>query len=161
MLEKAFFFIQSISKQYFLAYFAQKQRMEKSQIVQNHGLTPLQKFEFLALLVKDIFMLKKAYFFILSISKQYFSAYFAQKQIKVWKKFQFFYQNHGLTPLETSNFFSILKTHFCYPENLFFLSTISANNISRLFSPNKKVGKIFKIFYQNHSFWKNWNFFTF
>ena len=80
MLEKAFFFILSISKQYFLAYFAQKQRMEKSPIVQNHGLTPLQKFEFLPLLVKDIFMLKKAFFFILSISKQYFSAYFAQKQ---------------------------------------------------------------------------------
>ena len=47
MLNKPFSSIKSISKQYFSAYFGQKQTMEKILIFdQNHGLTPLQKFEF-------------------------------------------------------------------------------------------------------------------
>ena len=47
MLNKPFSSINSISKQYFSAYFGQKQTMEKILIFdQNHGLTPLQKFEF-------------------------------------------------------------------------------------------------------------------
>ena len=47
MLKNAFFSIYNISEHYFSAYFAQKQTMEKILIFdQNHGLTPLQKFEF-------------------------------------------------------------------------------------------------------------------
>ena len=47
MLKNAFFSIYNISEHYFSDYFAQKQTMEKILIFdQNHGLTPLQKFEF-------------------------------------------------------------------------------------------------------------------
>ena len=47
MLKNAFFSIYNISEHYFSAYFAQKQTMEKILIFdQNHGLTPLQKFQF-------------------------------------------------------------------------------------------------------------------
>ena len=47
ILKNAFFSIYNISEHYFSAYFAQKQTMEKILIFdQNHGLTPLQKFEF-------------------------------------------------------------------------------------------------------------------
>ena len=50
------------SKQYFSAYFGQKQSMEKIPIFKNHGLTPLQKSEFFPLFWKDIFVFKKAFF---------------------------------------------------------------------------------------------------
>ena len=103
ILKNSFFSLQSISKQYFKAYFSQKQSMEKIPIFdQNHGLTPLQKFEFLPLFRKDIFMLKKVFFSILSISKKYFQAHFPQKQSM--EKIPIFDQNHGLTPLQKFEF---------------------------------------------------------
>ena len=81
MLKKAFFSVQSIGKQYFSAYFSQKQSMEKIPIFEkNYGLTPLQKFEFCHFFQKKIFMLKNTFFNIQNISEHYFSAYFAQKQ---------------------------------------------------------------------------------
>ena len=54
--------------------------MEKIQIFdQNHGLTPLQKFEFCHFL-KRHFYVTEYIVSIKNISKQYFSAYLAQTQ---------------------------------------------------------------------------------
>ena len=36
------------------------------------------------------------------------------------KKLQFFYQNHGLTPLETCKFCNLFKSKFLKPKNTFF-----------------------------------------
>ena len=41
------------------------------------------------------------------------------RQIKRWKKFHFFDQNHGLTPLEKSQFFDFLDFLFLVKEGVF------------------------------------------
>ena len=143
MSKKAFFSIKSISKQYFQAYFAQKQSMEKIPIFdQNHGLTPLQKFEFLPLFRKDIFMLKKVFFSILSISKKYFQAHFPQKQSM--EKIPIFDQNDGpkrWTLCKNSNFATFLKRSFYVKEYLLLYLEYQQTIFLGLLCPKTKYGK--------------------
>ena len=66
MLNKPFSSIKSISKKYFSAYFGQKPSMEKILIFdQNHGLTPLQKFQFFFTFLKRNFNVKERLLFYL------------------------------------------------------------------------------------------------
>ena len=93
------------SKQYFSVYFGQKQSMEKIPIFEkNHGLSPLQKFEFFHFFQKKN-LLNKPFSSIKSISKQYFSAYFGQKPSV--EKIQFFTKT-----MEKCQFFDFLNFLF-------------------------------------------------
>ena len=66
MLNKPFSSIKSISKKYFSDYFGQKPSMEKILIFdQNHGLTPLQKFQFFFTFLKRNFNAKERLLFYL------------------------------------------------------------------------------------------------
>ena len=46
---------------------------------------------------------------------------------KKMEKFQIFYQNNGLTPLEKSQVLTFLNLVFLYSKKAFFLSRISSN----------------------------------
>ena len=73
--------------------------MIKFQIIdQNHGLTPLDNYQIFAFFNFVILESKNA-FFLSRISSNTFSWQNLSK-IKKMEKFQIFYQNHGLTPLE-------------------------------------------------------------
>ena len=79
MLKNAFFSIYNISEHYFSAYFAQKQTMEKILIFdQNHGLTPLQKFEFCHCF-ENKFYVKESFLFYLEYQQTTFIGLFCPK----------------------------------------------------------------------------------
>ena len=79
--------------------------MEKIPIFEkNHGLSPLQKFEFFHFFQKKN-LLNKPFSSIKSISKQYFSAYFGQKPSV--EKIQFFTKT-----MEKCQFFDFLNFLF-------------------------------------------------
>ena len=63
-------------------------------------------------------------FFALEYRKRYFPGLYCKK-IKKLKKWPFFDQNHGLTPLQKCQFFDVLNFLFLYPRRGFFRSRIS------------------------------------
>ena len=63
------------------------------------------------------------------------------------EKWPFFDQNHGLTPLEKSQFFDFLNFFFLQARKAFFRSRISQNTVSWLILPTEKR-------------WKNGHFLT-
>ena len=84
-----------------LTDFAKNKNMEKFQIFdQNHELTLLEKsrfFDFFNFLILE----SKNTFFLSRISSNSFCwLFFFLAKNKNMEKFHFFYQNHGLTPLE-------------------------------------------------------------
>ena len=101
--KNTFFSFQNIIKHILLADFANNKKMENFQIFdQNHGVTPLEKCQFLDFLTFCFLQFKKAFFF-LEYCQTHFPFSFCQE--KKMEKFQIFYQNHGLSPLEKSQFF--------------------------------------------------------
>ena len=69
----------------------------------NHGITPLQIFDFLHFFQTSLFRSKK-HSFLFRISKSNLLWLDFPKK-PLWKKRPFFYQNHGLTPLQIFEFF--------------------------------------------------------
>ena len=102
------FFFQNILKHIFLAYIAQNKKLEKWPILgQNHVLTPLEKISLFRLFELFVFIAQKGVFSFQNILKHIFLAYIVQN--KNMEKQPILDQNHGLTPLENSQFFDFLN----------------------------------------------------
>ena len=84
--------------------------MNKLQLFdQNHGLSPLQKYQF-CLLFKSMFILSRKACFLTRTSPNTFSGCTLHKTKR--KQNSNFAQNHGLTPLEKCQFCGFLKPMF-------------------------------------------------
>ena len=124
--QKGFFFVVKYPKTHFRGLYCLKKKDEKWPIFdQNHGLTLLefeksQFFDFLKLLFLQPIM---AFSSFQDILKHIFLALIALKR-KV-EKLSSFDQNHGLNPLEESQFFDCLNFLFLQARKAFFSSTIS------------------------------------
>ena len=125
-------------------------KMENFQIFdQNHGVTPLEKCQFLDFLTFCFLQYKKAFFSFKNIVKHIFLSDFAKNKKmekfqfffktmaknKKMEKFQIFYQNHGLSPLEKSRFFDFFNFLIFQSKNTFFLSRILSNIFCWLILP--------------------------
>ena len=85
---------------------------------QNHKLTPLEKFPFFDFL-NFLFLWRRKTFFLLEYCKTHFYCLYFQKK-KEFEECPFFNQNHGLTPLEKSQFIEVFGLLFGSLERLFF-----------------------------------------
>ena len=84
----------------------------------NHGLTLLENFEFLDFFKSFFFWCRKD-FFIQNNKKTIFPCLICPKYIND-KKSDFFYESHGLTPLENFDFVDFFKTFFSGLESILF-----------------------------------------
>ena len=94
--------------------------------------------------------------------KNIFLAYIDQE--KKMEQWPFFDQNHGLTPLEKSQFFDYLNFFFYRLERRFFVLEYCKTHFPGLYSLKKKKMEIWQFFDQNHGLTpleKNLNFSTF
>ena len=94
-----------------------------------------------------VFIAQEGVFSFQNIVKEIFIAYIALK--KKSEKWPFFDQNHGLTPLEKSQFFDFLNFLFLQQRKACFRSKISQKTFFWPILPRKKkVGKIsiFRLF---------------
>ena len=66
------------------------------------------------------------------------------------EKFQILYQNHGLSPLEKSQFFDFFNFLILESKKAFFVPRISSITFSCLILPIIKKMENFQIFDQNH-----------
>ena len=122
--QKGVFSFQNIVQDNFLAYIASKEKVEKWPFLdQNHGLTPLEKFNFLDFL-NFLFLQATKAFFRSRISYKIFSQLILPKK-KDLNKWPYLHQNHGLTSLEKCQFFAFLTFLFLQPRKAFFRSRIS------------------------------------
>ena len=117
-LERRFFF-REYRETFSWPIVAKKKNIKKLTIFdQNHGLAPLGKFQFFNFF-SFLFSSSRKTFFRSRISWHTFSWPIFPK-IKTWKNCQFFYQNHGLTPLENSTFSTFWTSCFYSVETRFF-----------------------------------------
>ena len=134
--QKDVFFVLEYRKRHFPGlYCLKKKNLEKwSFLNQNHGLTPLEKcqfFDFLNFLLlqpRKVFFfcsrISSRRFFVLEYCKRHLSGLYCLK-IKHLEKWPFQSQNHGLTPLEISQFFDFFNFLFLQPTQAFFPARIS------------------------------------
>ena len=85
---------------------------------QNHGLTPLEKSQFFEFLNFFFYGLERR-FFLLEYFKTHFSVLCCPK--RTMEKWPFFDQNHGLTPLDKSQFFALFELLVFIAQKGFFL----------------------------------------
>ena len=124
---------------------------------QYHGLTTLEKCQFLTFWTSCFYCLQR-HFFVLEYRKRHFPAiYWLKRKLEKWP---FLDQKHGLTPLEKCQFFDFLNFLFLQPRMSFFRSRILWKTFSWPVFPKKKVGEM-AIFAQNHGFEKMSIFLTF
>ena len=122
--QKGDFSFQNIVKDFFLPHIVFKKKMEKWHIFdQHHGLTPLEKSQFLDFF-NFVFLQPKKAFFGSRISQKTFSCPLLSLKKKM-EKWPIFDQNLGLTPLEKSQFFDFFNFVFLQPRKGFFRSRIS------------------------------------
>ena len=124
---------------------------------QNHGLTPLEKSQFFDFLNFFFFWFRKA-FFRFRILQNTFSWPILPKKKRDRKRL-FLDQNHGLTPLEKSQFFDFLNFVFLWARKAFFRSRIYKHTFSWPITPKKKRWK--NGHFLTKTLWKNLNFSTF
>ena len=88
-----------------------KKKLKKRPFLdQNHGLTPLEKYQFLDFWNFLFYSLEKP-FFVLEYRKTHYPGLYCRKK-KGSKKWPFLDQNHGLTRLEKCQFFDFLNFLF-------------------------------------------------
>ena len=80
-------------------------------------------------------------FLALEYRKRYFPGLYCKK-IKKLKKWPFFDQNHGLTPLQKCQFFDVLNFLFLYTRRAFFALEYRKRHFPGLYCLKKKVGKM-------------------
>ena len=118
------------------AFLKEKQIRKKFQLFNwpKSSVNPLENENILTILYSDIFVVLKLDFFSIEHHQHHIKAFLKEKQI--WKKFQPFDQNHGLTgPLEKCKYFSYLIVTFLQSRKTSLLSRTSSNIIYlRLFS---------------------------
>ena len=120
LAQKGVFSFQNITKHIFLANDAsKKENLEKWLFFdQNHG-----KMSIFLLFELLVFIALKGVFLVLEYYKRHFPGLYCLK--KKLKKWPFLDENHGLTPLEKSQFFDYLNFFFLQPRKAFFCSRIS------------------------------------
>ena len=122
--QKGVFSFKNIVKDIFLPFIIFKKKMEKQPIFdQNHGLTPFRKISIFGLFQLRVFIAQKGVFSFQNIVKDIFFPYIIFK--KKIEKSPIFDQNHGLTPLEKSQFLDFFNFVFLQPRKAFFHSRIS------------------------------------
>ena len=122
--QKGVLSFQNIEKDIFLPFIIFKKKMKKWPIFdQNHGLTPFRKISIFGLFQLRVFIAQKEVFSFQNIVKDIFLPYIIFK--KNMEKSPIFDQNHGLTPLEKSQFFHFSNFVFLQPRKAFFRSRIS------------------------------------
>ena len=123
IVQKSVFLFYNIGKDIFLASITKKKKLEKWPFLdQNHGL-PLSKNVTFWLCKLLVFIAQKGAISSQNIVKDIFLAYIAKK--KKFEKWALLDQNHGLTPLEKSQFFDFLNFLLLQPKKAFFRSRIS------------------------------------
>ena len=126
-------------------------KMENFQIFDpNHGVTPLKKCQFLDFLTFCFYSIKKLFFLSRILSNTF--SFLILPKIKDGKISKFFYQNHGLSPLEKSRFFDFFN--FLILEDISEKAFFPSQNIFKHvflfgFDKNKNMEK-FPIFDRNH-----------
>ena len=117
---------------------------------QNHGLTPLEKFQFFDFWNFFFFIDQKGAFLLQKIIKHIFLAYIALK--KNLEKWSFLNQNHGITPLKTCQLFYFLKLFFFSfsLERRFFVLEYHKRHFSGLYCVKKKKLEKWQFLDQNH-----------
>ena len=76
----------------------------------NHGLTPLEKYQFSMVLTSCFYSLERR-FFVPEYHKRHFPGLYCLKKTKL-EKWPFLDQNHGLTPWEKCQFCDFLDYLF-------------------------------------------------
>ena len=112
---------------------------------QNHGLTPLEKCQFLDFLKFSFNSLEKRFFF-LEYHKRHFPNLYSLRKTKL-EKWPFLNQNHGLTPLKKCQFFDFLN--FLFLEKRFFVLENHKRHFPGPHFLQKKLGK-WPFLDQNH-----------
>ena len=139
MAYESVFSFKNIVKQIFPSFFAWNKNIEKLQIFdQNHGLTFLEKYQFLTIL-SCCFWSQKSRFSSLDYGKIHLTSLLCQN--KKMEKLPTFHQTHGLTPLEKCQFFDFINFLFLLSTKVFSLSKISCNTFSRHFWAEIKIWK--------------------
>ena len=118
---------------------------------QNHGLTPLEKYQFFGSLD---FLYVERRFFVLEYPKRHFTGLNCLK--KKLEKWPFLDQNHGLTPLKNDNFSNFWTSSFYSLERRFFVLEYQKRHFPGLYFLKKQVRKP-AIFLQQplvNPFWK-------
>ena len=107
---------------------------------QKPWVNPFGKLSIIRLFKLLFFIAQKGVFLFQNIVQDIFLAYIAYK--KKFEKWPFLDPNHGLTPLQKSQFFDCLNILFLQPRKAFFRSGISLRTFSSPILPKKKNGKI-------------------
>ena len=115
---------------------------------QNHGLTPLEKPQFFDFF-NFFFLQPKKAFFCFRISQNTFSGTILHLK-KNMEKVPFLDQNHGLTPLEKSQFFHFLNFLFFIGQKGVFLFQKIVKHIFLAYIAYKKDVEKWPFFEQNH-----------
>ena len=102
---------------------------------QNHGLTPLENFDFSTFLKFYFSGLKSILFY--PEYQRSFLAWFAH----TWCKVRFFYKNYWLTPLENHDFWTFLTLHLSGLKSIRFYSEYQKTIFTDLICPKNTHGK--------------------
>ena len=144
--QKGVISFQNIVEDIFLAYIAYKKKFEKCPFLdRNHGLTPLEKCQFVDFF-NILFLQRGKAFFPSRISLKIFSLPILPNKKKL-EKWPFLDRNHGLTPFEICQFFDCLNMLFLQPRKAILRSRISKRTFSWTILTKKKS-------------WKNGHFWT-
>ena len=101
---------------------------------------PIEKMSIFRLFGLLLFIAQKGVISFQNFRKHFFLAYIAKE--KKLEKWPFFDQNHGLNPLEKSQFFDLLNFLFLQPRKAFFRCRMSLKTFSwPIFSKKKKLEK--------------------
>ena len=123
--QKGVLFVLEYRKRNFPSLYCLKKKKLKTWpfLDQNHGLTPLEKWQFFDFL-NFLFLQPRKMFFVLECFKRHFPGLFSLKKKKL-EKWQYLDQNHGLTPLQKWQFYDFLNFLFLQPRKMFFRSRMS------------------------------------
>ena len=108
--QKGVFSLQNIVKDIFLAYIAKKNVGKMAIFEPKPWVNPFGKISIFPTFELPVFIAQKDVFLLQNIIKDIYLAYISLK--KKLEKWPFFYQNHGLTPLQKCQFFNFLDCLF-------------------------------------------------
>ena len=131
-----------MKKCFFLAFFGQKKKIrEKGRFIdKNHGLTPLQKSDFLEFF-RTFFLWSKKHSFLSTISKNVSFLLFCWKK-KNMRKRSIYWQKPWTNPFANCRFFSTLwEVHFWGPKSFIFYPEYKKMFLSSFFAQKKSDKK--------------------
>ena len=142
IVQKSYYSIQNVTKQFFLAQFALKEKFKKELIFnQIHRLTPLEKCKFCDRFILMFLQSRRAIIISRRSLNRLFRHILPQKQ--KFKKGLVFNQIHGLAPLEKCKFCDLFIFLFLLSRKAITLSRTSLNSFSRPILTKKKSWRLF------------------